>query len=1203
MNFDNVEILGISFQNNKFDSDLTFNRTKTISVSGYLLSLSNTEGVKTILQETNDIIEIENNLNTQDGSITHGLQEIFINSVSFGEGLVSNYSIKGDQIQDARYTASINFIESIDIANLKLSENKNNNLSFGDSNISANDFKYLRSIDEDFDFKNNGDEVEVNHSINCSFSRKQSLLPKRKNLWQNASIQTSKLINLRNKGKGSVKVLAGNTSTQSINLEAGTYVLEFEYLGQNSTSSGNCTVDCSGSSITLNTKKGTRRLEFEVSSTSSVNINLTANSTRDTFFDNFYLCNKTDLPLEKSRSLANFLLSSTPEYPIVLDSISGKYSITQFFDNFETTESFDQINLNYSISKKLTFGDLDSSNNYSNKNTLTIEISEAGIITVTEKNEIKCLTEKTDAKIKNFTSIVEAASRGRCVSALSSYNNYYKSGCPTPTRTQAIDENQIYDIEESKSLVYNFKNGTSELTMVYSNDPQNIKSTNKYYKLQDSVNIENTEGYQLLSFNGSAKGKGNDSNTRKLNGKQALIDFDTNKDALINQIKTDHNLSGEFVEIGRTLSTEGISGLITYGLTFSNKPSYSDMPESVKSLVKKYEIEVVSDERVGLFNEFAINCNAVAQVMGDLFQPKALNVSISVFGKKNVGIVDLVNASKAILVHKNLMFGLGSEGSKQDVENNYNKEEYTVKEDFSYNQVEDKVQYNRSVLDLSECLESDKGDANHGWIDLGNVPTPTPFASYVYNETEFEYSYTPPPAEDWNYDEYGYNFSTPIPFPTPTEIIDPTPTTYYVPTFTPTITKTPTNFPTPIITTPTPTQQFENVEVFIPGNWNNNINSLMSISDYQLLYGKQCFDDSGSITNLNETLISNSYANNSSVKDCIRAGSGDRWYSFIFAIPTGSNFTPPYSDDCEFFEVEVPVFFQESIECLIKSKTDGSCLGTNQNYVGAMVNPGTFEYSYEQVDVSSKIINSSSNNSSHPYFNNGIVVTGSTVFKICGNDKNNFNKASENFVTQEILIPTGSSLNLAEQIISGVSGWSPGKCYEIIGYKNCSLQNEFNRGDRVLNKNQIYDNCSEFSDNELLFSVIVKEINCNQNSLTVNSVVEYQTPLTPSPTASTTPTTSPTASATTSATTSPTASATTSPTTSATTSPTTSATVTPTPAGVNCSGCLAQYDDFFGEYVTNCNLGNCPCSCGILLTDGPNSGQIMPCTDDPFSGC
>jgi len=1198
MKFNNVEILGVSFENGKVGTDLIFRKKKNINISGNLLSLSNTSGVKQILKETNDLIEVENSLNSQDGSISHGLQEIFINDVSFGEGLIISYSVRGSHIQDASYVAQIEFNESADITKLKLSQNSVSDLSFSDSSISEEDFKYLKSISESFDFKQNGDNVDINHSIDCSFDRRSSIMPKRKNLWQNASLQNQKIANLRNKGKGSIKVQAGETSTQSVSLDAGTYILEFDYLGQDSSSVGVCSLSCLDKTISLEEKTGRKKIEFSVSSNSSVLFSLNANQSRDTFFDNFYLCKKEDTPLEKSRAFASFLLSSSSEYPIITSSISEKYSAQKLFDNFETVESFDEIDLSYSISKKIKYSEIDDSGNYSNKNTLTIEIGEEGIITVADKNEIKCLSQRTDAKIKNYTNIVEAASRDRCVNALASYNDYYKFGCPTPTRTQTIDENNIYDIEENKTVSFDFKSCTSELSITYTNDTRNVKSTSKYYKLEDSLSIENSEGYQLLSFNGTAQGKGDDSNSRKLNAKQSLLDFDSNKNTIINNAKTAYSLSGDFIEIGRTLSIEDVSGRISYGLVYSNKPSYSDMPDSVKNLVKKYDIEVSIDERVGVFNEFAVNCNAVAQLMGDLFQPKGINVSISVFGNKGVGVLDLLNASKTILLHKNLMFGLGSEGTKSYVQDTYNKLEFTVNEDFSHNQEEDKIQYNRSVIDLSECPTSTDGDSKHGWVDLGDVPTPTAFENQVFNPIDYQYSFTPPPTQAWNYNDYGYEFSTPIVQPTPTPLPTLTDFNFYFKTPTPTQTATPTIFPTPINTTPTPTQTTERVEVFIPENFNDNIDALVNIQGAVLIKGKQCFDDSGSASILNETLISNSYASNNNVKDCIRSGSGDRWYSFIFDIPGGSNFTPPYTDDCEFFEVSVPEFYEEDISCLIRSSNDGSCMGTDENYTGAMVNPGTFEYSYGSVNSASKVIKSNLNNQSHPYFNNGVVVYNTVVFKLCGSERTEFTNVEQRYITQEIIIPAGSSLTLAEQIISGVSNWSSGKCFEIVAYKNCSLSQEFNRGQRVLNKNQVYDNCNEFSNNELIYSVIVKEVDCSESSLTVNCVIDYETPLTP--TSTTTSTTTLTQTSTT--TTTPTSTTTTTPTSTTTTTPTSTTTTTPTPATVDCSLCGAQYIGGVG-YFTNCGETECDCSCSVNLTDGPDAGQVLPCINDSFSTC
>ena len=109
------------------------------------------------------------------------MQEIFINDVSFGEGLITSYSVRGGHIQDARYVAQIEFNESADINKLKLSQNSVNDLSFSDSSVSEEDFKYLKSISESFDFRQDGEDININHSIDCSFDRRSSIMPKRKN--------------------------------------------------------------------------------------------------------------------------------------------------------------------------------------------------------------------------------------------------------------------------------------------------------------------------------------------------------------------------------------------------------------------------------------------------------------------------------------------------------------------------------------------------------------------------------------------------------------------------------------------------------------------------------------------------------------------------------------------------------------------------------------------------------------------------------------------------------------------------------------------------------------------------------------------------------------------------------------------------------------------------------------------------------------
>ena len=57
LDFTNATLLGFSQNNVNFESDLTFSVEKTISVSGLLLDLSNSEGVTSITQATEDFLK------------------------------------------------------------------------------------------------------------------------------------------------------------------------------------------------------------------------------------------------------------------------------------------------------------------------------------------------------------------------------------------------------------------------------------------------------------------------------------------------------------------------------------------------------------------------------------------------------------------------------------------------------------------------------------------------------------------------------------------------------------------------------------------------------------------------------------------------------------------------------------------------------------------------------------------------------------------------------------------------------------------------------------------------------------------------------------------------------------------------------------------------------------------------------------------
>ena len=752
MKFNDVQVLGVNYQDVRYDSNLTFKKTKTVTLTGNLLSLENTSGVKTIFNEYTDLLQIENELNNSDGSFCHNLQKIYINDVDYGEGKVLNMSLSGEQIRDAQYVASLEFYEAGVLSDIILTNNNNNPNDLSESNLTAEDLKSLEGFSESFNFSHNSGVTSVAHNFNCSFGSRMPKSKYRKNLWNNASIQNSKLLNLNNKGKGAIKVAAGTTASQTINLTSGTYIVEVEYLGQNATSRGSCSFSCEGVTVNFSDSYTFEKVEFSITSTKDVTLSLIANSDNDTFFDNIKVFDKSKTPIEKSRELSNFIFQSSPEYPIILTQIGQSYNAVELFENFQSEESFDHINNQYSLSKTFNFGDVEISGNkkYSLINSVSIEFRQNGTVTVRDDNLIQCLSSKTDSDLKQFVVNESAKSRDKCKNILSNYGNYFSADCPTNTSTEKIDEESLYEYSDRSSVNYNFDQGEASLTIEYSTDPINQKSNGKYYKADTDTEIEFYPGFQILKFNGRITGYGTNSTDRKNNAKQAIIDFVSNKDALISELKTRYSVSGDFAETGTTISYDNLTGGINYNYTFSNEKGYNDMPESVKTVAKKYEISVENQNRINVFNNFSINCNQVAQVMGDLFSPKIITTKITVYGKEGVGFSNLLTASQAILSHKSLLLGTGSKNSKDYVKNTYTDDQYIVDESFSYDKEREVIDYNRSVLDMSDCTINTPtstfkfGDFPHSYgEDFGPVPTPTAKPVEEYDDGDYEFDYTP----------------------------------------------------------------------------------------------------------------------------------------------------------------------------------------------------------------------------------------------------------------------------------------------------------------------------------------------------------------------------------------------------------------------------------------------------------------------------
>lgn len=993
INFNNVSLLSISQEPIKLDSDFKFAIQKNIKIAGNLLDLTNDSGVENIFEETNNLVEV--NIDSL-GSINEPLDDILINDISYGEGYVENFNVSGDQIQTAQYEADIIITEAGNLSEIILTQNEltptstasSAQVNLDQSSLEDEDLKYLSDFSENFSFDvDENNFISINHDISCSFEYRKSLISSKKDIWTGASIQQSKLVNLKNKGKKSIKVSAGTTASYSLTLNpkssgaAQEYTLFFDYLGQNANTWGTADVDFGGNSITLGTIAGRKKIKLDVSATTSVTIILTANSSQDTFFDNFKLFKTDELPIEKSRALANFLLSNSPNYPIIQSQHTGEFKNLNLFENFSKNEKFDEVNLQYSISKSISHNPLDASSGYSLFQVSSLVLSSEGFIQINEESSISALLDKSESGLRNKVDEVENGGYARSLNYISNYNSYFPENCATPTTTATAN---LFLNPISNSKNFNFFEGKATLELSFTDDPSYIKDTsNNIYRHQKTENINYIDGYFDVSLVGQISGDGNNKDERNLNAENGLSEILLNADSRLLDIKQRYSLSENFNIVEKSINKDPPLGNINYSLKYSNQRSYQVYPSTGTPLIKKYEIDVSIDDPIRIYNEFNINCKVVPQFLGNLKTAKGINVNIDVEGYKGVSAHNLLSLSKNILKDKGLFYGQGSD----DIIPPTNIDQFISEEGFQHSEAKNSFSYSRSILDLSQCPGETPTETIYDlWGDWEVTPTPftveytiaTPTESIIYHSGQEPITvvYTP----------YEY-----IPPPTDTETLTQTETQSQTETFTPaTETRTTT-------TTETLTLAYYSHEVFIPKNYTGTIANL--VPQGIIKSGRTCFDGGDStiqyggpftastVDSFFEIPLSISYANSTVPKDCEYSNSsfgGDqRFYSFIFDIPEG---VPPPADarlnPYPYYAIDIPDFWTGSINNLIPDNNP------NTYFIGGYRTTSIFEYgnpdAQNPADLASKrVLKRSEYNNKNPYYNMQVadVYSGPLIFK------------------------------------------------------------------------------------------------------------------------------------------------------------------------------------------------------------------------------
>ena len=105
----NIEVLGYNHQNNFFgEKSFHYSTTKTLSIRGYVLDLTNTVGVKDILTDAGQIKNIAQNF-----------QKVIINGVNFGIGKFTSVSFDaGNWVRSTQFNADIEIYETANLQSL-----------------------------------------------------------------------------------------------------------------------------------------------------------------------------------------------------------------------------------------------------------------------------------------------------------------------------------------------------------------------------------------------------------------------------------------------------------------------------------------------------------------------------------------------------------------------------------------------------------------------------------------------------------------------------------------------------------------------------------------------------------------------------------------------------------------------------------------------------------------------------------------------------------------------------------------------------------------------------------------------------------------------------------------------------------------------------------------------------------------------------
>lgn len=563
----NIEILGYNHQNNFFgEKSFHYSTTKTLSIRGYVLDLTNTVGVKDILTDTGQIKNIAQNF-----------QNVIINGVNFGIGKFTSVSFDaGNWVRSTQFNADIEIYETANLQSLVSKE----------------------FIPSNFEVTNNTSTTGPN-LLGYKFYKTNLIINNRPVYYETTNNYVLFHVNL-----------TGWRITEISNIGNTGLVPRFFINSSSFTAPASVYAGASGwnNNITLSIDNNyvlnlsTDRFDLIKSFSETFNLDFDNNTkilggTHSVEIE--YNADNKDLSvIALAQSLATELLNKSiptnlSEYNYATRQ-EGTYKVL-------VNESYDVINGKCGFTKTFSYGTNNNFRPYSLNRNLNIDLGADGVVTVNESCGIKAENDVPSLYDNTIIGLNEQITGAylRCSGLFSDYKNKLNiSG-------------DLNTLPLQRSVRINKLDGTIDYEINFNNDRKIFSGSVFEY----TSTVDRNENYiYTISEDGSIAGVGSKNIISGMTSQ--YIAAQNNWNSIKNNISgRSYNLwlnqqdkvSNNFNLISENVSRSPYDGRITYGYKYSDDPSIrNDLGN-----IKKLEFEISDDGSAGtkllpIYKEFII---------------------------------------------------------------------------------------------------------------------------------------------------------------------------------------------------------------------------------------------------------------------------------------------------------------------------------------------------------------------------------------------------------------------------------------------------------------------------------------------------------------------------------------------------------------------------------------------------------------------